>query len=67
MRSAPSAGIIGCTPGYFNAEGALDRTPPEMQMVMTRSGLWGHGMEDFVRVLEEWREEGNMQGIEILC
>jgi cation diffusion facilitator CzcD-associated flavoprotein CzcO len=65
MRSAPMAAIVGCTPGYFNVEGGIDRTPPEFQMIMARSGLWGHGIEDFMRVIEAWREEGSMQGIEV--
>jgi cation diffusion facilitator CzcD-associated flavoprotein CzcO len=65
MRSAPMAAIVGCTPSYFNVEGGIDRTPPEFQMIMARSGLWGHGIEDFVRIVEAWREEGSMQGIEV--
>lgn len=65
MRSAPMAALGGCTPSYFNVEGMLDRTPPEMQMKMAKSGLWGHGIEDFVRVIEAWREEGSMRGLEI--
>ncbi|PSN69315.1 flavin-binding monooxygenase-like family protein [Corynespora cassiicola Philippines] len=65
MHSAPMAGIIGCTPGYFNVEGMLDRTPPEMQMVLARSGLWGHGIEDFTRIVNEWRAEGSMLGIDV--
>jgi cation diffusion facilitator CzcD-associated flavoprotein CzcO len=39
MRSVPMAAIIGCTPGYFNLEDALDRCPPQEQMKMARSGL----------------------------
>jgi cation diffusion facilitator CzcD-associated flavoprotein CzcO len=65
MHSAPGAAIIGCTPGYFNVEGEIDRVPPEMQMAMARSGVWGHGIEDFVRNVEAWLGEGKMQGIEV--
>jgi hypothetical protein len=65
MRSAPMAAIIGCTPSYFNLEGTLDLTPPHEQMKMARSGLWGHGIEDFVAHIEAWRSEGSMKGIEI--
>jgi hypothetical protein len=65
MRSAPMAAIIGCTPSYFNLEGGLDRVPPEEQMNMARSGLWGHGIEGFLEHVEAWRAEGNMQGIEV--
>ena len=65
MRSAPMAAIIGCTPSYFNLESELDRLPPEEQAKAARSGLWGHGIEDFVGRVEAWRAEGSMQGIEV--
>jgi cation diffusion facilitator CzcD-associated flavoprotein CzcO len=65
MHSAPMAALSGCTPGYFNVEGRIDRVPPEMQITLARSGLWGPGIEDFVRILETWREEGSLQGIEV--
>jgi hypothetical protein len=64
-HSVPMVAAAGCTPGYFNVEGAIDRAPPEAQMLMARSGLWGHGIEDFVQVVEKWRENGQMQGIEV--
>lgn len=63
IRSAPMAVAIGCTPGYFNLEGELDRIPPEYQMVLARSGLWGSGIEDFIGVIEKWRADGKMEGI----
>jgi hypothetical protein len=61
------AAIIGCTPSYFNLEGAIDRVPQQQQqqMQMARSGLWGHGIEDFLKYIEGWRAEGNMKGIEV--
>lgn len=65
MRSLCTAAMMGCTPSYFNLEGALDRIPPEQQMKMSRSGLWGHGMEDFLGHVEAWRTEGSMKGIEV--
>jgi cation diffusion facilitator CzcD-associated flavoprotein CzcO len=64
-HSVPMVAAAGCTPGYFNVEGAIDRAPPEAHMLMARSGLWGHGIEDFVQVVEKWRENGQMQGIEV--
>ncbi|KAF2865542.1 hypothetical protein BDV95DRAFT_256250 [Massariosphaeria phaeospora] len=65
MRSPPMAAIAGCTPSYFNVEGGIDRAPPEMQMIMARSGVWGHGVEDFDGIVEAWRKEGGMQGLEV--
>ncbi|KAF2634160.1 FAD/NAD(P)-binding domain-containing protein [Massarina eburnea CBS 473.64] len=65
MHSLPMGAIIGCTPSYFNVEGGLDQVPPEMQMIMARSGLWGSGIEDFIDIVEAWRKEGSMQGIQV--
>ena len=66
-RALGLAAMIGCTPGYYNVEGEMDRIPPEQQMIMARSGLWGRGIEDYVPILEQWRTEGGMEGIEISC
>jgi hypothetical protein len=63
MHSAPMGVAIGCTPGYFNLEGELDRVPPEQQMVLARSGLWGSGIEHWLGVIEKWRADGGMKGI----
>jgi hypothetical protein len=63
--SIPMAAISGCTPSYFNLEGGLDCMPPEEQMKMARSGLSGHGIEDFLGHIEVWRAEGSMQGIDV--
>ncbi|KAK7180426.1 FAD/NAD(P)-binding domain-containing protein [Paraphaeosphaeria sporulosa] len=65
MHSFPGAAILGCTPGYFNVEGELARAPPERQMVIARSGVWGHGIESFCREVEAWYEKSNMHGIEV--
>ena len=65
IRAAPMAAMAGCTPGYFNLEGGIDRLPPEAQMVVARSGLWGHGIEDFLGHVEKWREGGGMQDVEV--
>lgn len=65
MHSFPGAAILGCTPGYFNVEGELARAPPEKQMVLARSGVWGHGIEDYARTVQAWYEKGGMEGIEV--
>ncbi|KAL4898664.1 FAD/NAD(P)-binding domain-containing protein [Aspergillus ambiguus] len=63
LHSAPMGAGIGCTPGYFNLEGDLDRMLPEKQMVLARSGLWGSGIEHWLEIIENWRAEGDMMGI----
>ncbi|KAH8694178.1 hypothetical protein BGW36DRAFT_301315 [Talaromyces proteolyticus] len=65
MHAAPMALSFGCTPSYFNMEGDIDRAPVEMRMKMARSGLWGSGIEDFLKVIESWRADGNMRGIQV--
>lgn len=56
---------MGCTPSYFNMEGVFDRIPPEDHAKMARSGVWGYGIEDFLKHVDAWHAEGNMQGIEV--
>lgn len=63
MHSAPMAVAFGCTPGYFNLEGGLDRTTPEKMMVLARSGLWGSGIEHWLGIIESWRTDGDMKGL----
>lgn len=62
------AAMMGCTPSYLNAEGMIDmiaQLPPEEQFKMAKRGIWGRGMIDFMKVLEEWRNEGSMQGLDV--
>jgi hypothetical protein len=54
-----------CSPGYFNLEGVADKVPIEQQMKMLLSGLWGHGIESFMKVLENRRKAGGVQGIKV--
>lgn len=65
MHSAPLGVAIGCTPGYFNLEGDLARLlhEPERQMALARSSIWGSGIEDWLKVIEDWRASSDMKGI----
>jgi cation diffusion facilitator CzcD-associated flavoprotein CzcO len=65
MHAAPMAVALGCTPAYWNLEGEIDRVPPEYQMIMARSGVWGSGIEHWLNVIEGWRAEGAMEGINV--
>jgi cation diffusion facilitator CzcD-associated flavoprotein CzcO len=47
-----------CTPGYYNNEGR-----PEM--IAKQNGSYGAGPVAFVKVLEDWRAEGSLQGLEL--
>ncbi|MBR1202958.1 MULTISPECIES: NAD(P)/FAD-dependent oxidoreductase [unclassified Bradyrhizobium] len=47
-----------CTPGYYNNEGRPN--PVAMQ-----NSPYGAGPVAFIKVLEAWREEGGLQGLEV--
>ena len=47
-----------CTPGYYNNEG-------NVRAMAVRNSSYGAGPVAFTKVLEDWRAEGSMQGLEI--
>jgi cyclohexanone monooxygenase len=47
-----------CTPGYYNNEG-------KPNPVAVQNGSYGAGPVAFVKLLEKWRAEGTMSGLEI--
>ena len=47
-----------CTPGYYNNEGKLSP-------LAARNGPYGAGPIAFVRVLEDWRADGGLKGLEL--
>ena len=47
-----------CTPGYYNNEG-------NVRAMVTRNTSYGAGPVAFVKVLEDWRAEGSMAGLEL--
>ncbi|MET0272064.1 MAG: monooxygenase, partial [Phenylobacterium sp.] len=47
-----------CTPGYYNNEG-------NVQALSARNGSYGAGPVAFVKVLEDWRAEGSLKGLEL--
>jgi cyclohexanone monooxygenase len=47
-----------CTPGYYNNEG-------NVQAMARRNGSYGAGPVAFVKVLEDWRAEGELKGLEV--
>ncbi|KAK3328057.1 hypothetical protein B0T19DRAFT_441978 [Cercophora scortea] len=58
------AGFAGCTPGYITSEGQKTTDPVEM-MRKARLVPWSGGMESFVEVLEQYRAEGSLAGIDV--
>jgi cyclohexanone monooxygenase len=47
-----------CTPGYYNNEGQIAKRAEQ-------DGWYGAGPVAFVKVLEDWRKEGTLQGLEV--
>jgi cyclohexanone monooxygenase len=47
-----------CTPGYYNNEGKVEQ-------LNKRNGSYGAGPVAFVKVLEDWRAEGDLHGLEL--
>ena len=50
--------LEACTPGYYNNEGR----PAERTV---RNGSYGGGSPAFTRILEQWRAEGALEGLEL--
>jgi cyclohexanone monooxygenase len=50
--------LEACTPGYYNNEGK-----PAARSL--QSGSYGGGPVAFVKVLERWREQGELDGLEV--
>ncbi len=47
-----------CTPGYYNNEG-------KPSVAAVRNGPYGAGSIAFIKLLEDWRAEGSMKGLEL--
>ena len=58
LASARSAFLNECTPGYYNNEGR----PNERT---ARNSQYWRGPIAFVRLLDKWRQEGTMAGLEL--
>jgi cyclohexanone monooxygenase len=50
--------LLACTPGYYNNEGK----PTERS---AQDGFYGGGSVEFIRLLESWRAEGGLKGLEL--
>ncbi|MGK2914342.1 MAG: flavin-containing monooxygenase [Porticoccaceae bacterium] len=51
--------LAQCTPGYYNNEGTGSSKNGFI------SGQYGGGAVKFFKILQEWRDEGNLKGLEI--
>ena len=51
--------LAQCTPGYYNNEGGKANKNGFI------SGQYGGGAVKFFQILEEWRADGKMEGLEV--
>lgn len=73
MAIAKGSGLFGvnviCTPGHRNLEGETLKMPApddhEGMMKRAKSVIWGGGIVEFTRMLERWREDGKLEGLEV--
>ncbi|MCC7266706.1 MAG: NAD(P)/FAD-dependent oxidoreductase [Caulobacteraceae bacterium] len=47
-----------CTPGYYNNEG-------QPSALAARNGFYGKGSIAFIQMIEAWRDEGTLKGLEL--
>ena len=48
-----------CTPGYYNQEGTAKRYRN------VRRETYGKGVGAYMKLLRQWREDGNLDGLEL--
>jgi cyclohexanone monooxygenase len=60
IQKAQMAGefLENCTPGYYNNEGKTGERSAQ-------DGFYGGGSVEFIQMLEAWREDGSMPGLEL--
>lgn len=63
--AAVFSAVAGCTPSYINKEGEVDNMSMEEKVKAAKGGAWPKGIVDYARVLETWREEHSMDGLDV--
>jgi hypothetical protein len=55
-----------CTPNYVTLEGEATRPAEQAETIKrARSSMWYQGILSFERMLEAWRADGRMEGLEV--
>jgi len=58
MAKMRAAFLKECTPGYYNNEGSASKNGG-------KNASYGGGSPAFIKILEDWRAEGNMAGLDL--
>jgi hypothetical protein len=65
-RAGSFASLAGCTPGYLNMEGEMDRISGMAEhMKAARGAIWGQEMAEYLNVIEGWSSQGELKGLRI--
>ncbi|KAL4888874.1 hypothetical protein BDV59DRAFT_205726 [Aspergillus ambiguus] len=65
-RARAMGAIVACTPGYYNKEGGAGKGSIEEQMSSARMAIWGEGIADYVQLIEDWRRDGKLEGLDVV-
>lgn len=58
--------LLGCTPGYFNHEGAtLLPKSMEQKVLDGKRAVWAGGVLNYKRIVDEYDAKGNLEGIDL--
>ncbi|KAF5392308.1 hypothetical protein D9757_001553 [Collybiopsis confluens] len=57
--------LIGCTPSYLSAEGEMEKQITMDPMKGARSALWSKGVIDYVEVIDQWKDKGDLEGLDV--
>jgi cyclohexanone monooxygenase len=50
--------LDACTPGYYNNEGKVEG-------IAVQNGFYGAGPEPFFKLMQDWRDAGKLEGLEL--
>ncbi|CAI7645809.1 unnamed protein product [Penicillium glandicola] len=63
MRARALAGVMNCTPSYFNREGLIFSS--HEALLAAQFSIWGEGIKSYVKEIEDWRQAGGLAGLDI--
>jgi len=65
IHSKASSVIFGCHSHLIEPDADIKKLPEPVIKKAAQYAVWGKGIEDFSRIMEEWREDGRMMGIRV--
>ncbi|KAL4793067.1 hypothetical protein BDV19DRAFT_391508 [Aspergillus venezuelensis] len=65
-RAPYYATLAGCTPGYINGHGDVAKiTDPAAKERRAKGVAWSEGTISFLKLIEKWRGEGQLKGLDV--